>query len=152
MESFILLNNNEIERKYVFCIEIYYLLTCLYYNKLVLNRCEEININCHYIKCDIKPIERPVQQSNQPNQSITNGNSNPTNPTHLQVIKQKILPHRQKTILKGDIITCAICLEDFDKSRTIITPCGHKFHLTCYNQLKSNNHTQCPICKINLQI
>ena len=77
MESFILLNNNEIERKYVFCIEIYYLLTCLYYNKLVLNSCEEININCHYVKCDIKPIERPVQQSNQPNQSITNGNSNP---------------------------------------------------------------------------
>jgi hypothetical protein len=41
---------------------------------------------------------------------------------------------------------CPICLDDdADQELCSIIPCGHKIHLTCYDQLPPNN--LCPICR-----
>lgn len=123
IESFIQLSSNyDTEQKNVICMEIYYLFGCLYYNNLILCRCDELKIYFHYLKFNYEP----------------------------EIEEETVTP--PQIIIKGDIHTCAICLSDFTDSKTIITKCGHKFHFKCYNDLKHNRHTLCPICKTSLYI
>ena len=152
IESVIQLNNNsESERKLIIYFETMYLLTSLYMNKLILNNREQIHIYFHYIKYNIIYIEPPVQQD-FPTRTMSILPITQSTQTDSQPNNTEIVTHKSKISLKGDIITCAICLIDFEDSHTMITPCGHKFHLLCYNQLKSSNHTKCPICQTNLHI
>mmetsp|Transcript_6256 Transcript_6256/g.7931 ORF Transcript_6256/g.7931 Transcript_6256/m.7931 type:complete len:276 (+) Transcript_6256:157-984(+) len=50
---------------------------------------------------------------------------------------------------------CIICLEELHNNIGTISPCGHCFHVKCYNALKANKENdssscdklRCPICK-----
>ncbi|KAL7124483.1 hypothetical protein ABFS83_14G051400 [Erythranthe nasuta] len=60
------------------------------------------------------------------------------------------------TVPATDSETCAVCLKDFliSGSKSVFTPCGHKFHGDCINQWLSVNCSRhlcpCPICRHDL--
>ena len=67
----------------------------------------------------------------------------------------------EKSIIKKKLITkiinidknetCSLCLNNFDKNKSIIIPkCGHILHLECYNKLTNSScvsNKLCPSCK-----
>ena len=57
---------------------------------------------------------------------------------------KKIEPPAAPAVEEKDI--CPICQDkDSDEELCSIIPCGHKIHLTCYDQLP--RHISCPICR-----
>jgi len=49
---------------------------------------------------------------------------------------------------------CTICqqfLSDKQKKLTLLTPCNHHFHYTCFCALIKHNIQTCPVCRLNLQ-
>ena len=41
--------------------------------------------------------------------------------------------------------SCSICMEELTKN-TVITKCGHVFHIDCLNKWLSKNYS-CPVCR-----
>lgn len=54
------------------------------------------------------------------------------------------------------MVDCSICLEQIDNMSHIVGDCGHKIHLTCYEQLRENElnkniyDIKCPLCRKNI--
>jgi hypothetical protein len=63
--------------------------------------------------------------------------------------KQKVLSKKEAQSKTEDV--CSICLEYHAKIDTVMTSCGHRFGLVCFNQWKNtpphNQITKCPLCK-----
>ena len=51
---------------------------------------------------------------------------------------------------------CCICHENLKQCETDIQikrlDCGHCIHTNCYNDLITNNFTNCPLCNHNIEI
>ena len=45
---------------------------------------------------------------------------------------------------------CSICLDSLGENNTCITACGHRFHLECMLQLRSNPVIRCPLCRVEV--
>ncbi len=69
---------------------------------------------------------------------------------HLEQVEQpfhtpfEMACENECTITNTD--ECCICMEALGKKNTVITACGHQFHLGCLSQNMVNSET-CPICR-----
>jgi hypothetical protein len=91
-------------------------------------------------------LEQEQQQQQQQEQELIKDKNK-----HLQ--RLILLRVKDKKDDDDDEI-CTICqqfLSDKQKKLTLLTPCNHHFHYTCFRALIKHNIQTCPVCRLNLQ-
>ena len=58
------------------------------------------------------------------------------------------MPRRKKRSRSKTAEECPVCLDIIEEDKdTAVTPCGHRFHLTCLYKSFTNGTAQCPLCR-----